>query len=225
MPRGDGIGVSARIEDEAERARLKALVTELRAGDGSSGGYIVRTAAQGAAAEAISRGHAVPRPSCGSTCARRRLRAQRRPAASTRTCRCRCACCATSWRAASTACWSTSPRAHARMLRVRRELHAGQRRPASSCTAAQRPIFDLHGVEEEIAQALERKVPLKSGGYLVIDQTEAMTTIDVNTGAFVGHRNLEETDLPHQPRGGAWRSRGSCACATSAASSSSTSST
>jgi ribonuclease G len=56
-----------------------------------------------------------------------------------------------------------------------------------------RPIFDLYGVEDEIARALERKVPLKSGGYLVIDQTEAMTTIDVNTGAYVGHRNLEET--------------------------------
>ncbi|MDH5323888.1 MAG: ribonuclease G [Gammaproteobacteria bacterium] len=56
-----------------------------------------------------------------------------------------------------------------------------------------RPIFDLYGVEDEIQKALERKVELKSGGYLIIDQTEAMTTIDVNTGAFVGHRNLEET--------------------------------
>jgi ribonuclease G len=56
-----------------------------------------------------------------------------------------------------------------------------------------RPVFELHHVEEEIQKALDRKVPLKSGGYLFIDQTEAMTTIDVNTGAFVGHRNLEET--------------------------------
>lgn len=57
----------------------------------------------------------------------------------------------------------------------------------------ERPIFDLYGVEDEIQKALSRKVQLKSGGYLIIDQTEAMTTIDVNTGAFVGHRNLEET--------------------------------
>ncbi len=57
----------------------------------------------------------------------------------------------------------------------------------------ERPIFDLHGVEDEIQKGLERKVQLKSGGYLIIDQTEAMTTIDVNTGAFVGTRNLEET--------------------------------
>ena len=56
-----------------------------------------------------------------------------------------------------------------------------------------RPLFELYSVEDEIQRALERKVPLKSGGYLVIDQTEAMTTIDVNTGGFVGRRNLEET--------------------------------
>lgn len=57
----------------------------------------------------------------------------------------------------------------------------------------ERPIFELHGIEDEIQRALERRVDLKSGGYLIFDQTEAMTTIDVNTGAFVGHRNLEET--------------------------------
>lgn len=56
-----------------------------------------------------------------------------------------------------------------------------------------RPIFDLYGIDDEIQKALNRKVELKSGGYLIIDQTEAMTTIDVNTGGFVGHRNLEET--------------------------------
>ena len=57
----------------------------------------------------------------------------------------------------------------------------------------ERPIFDLYGVEDEIQRALQNTVPLKSGGYLVIDQTEAMTTIDVNTGSFLGTRNLEET--------------------------------
>jgi ribonuclease G len=55
------------------------------------------------------------------------------------------------------------------------------------------PIFDLYSVNEEITKALERKVSLKSGGYLVIDQTEAMTVIDVNTGTYVGERSLEET--------------------------------
>lgn len=57
----------------------------------------------------------------------------------------------------------------------------------------ERPIFDLYSVEDEIERALHRSVPLKSGGHLVIDQTEAMTTIDVNTGGFVGKKNLEET--------------------------------
>jgi len=57
----------------------------------------------------------------------------------------------------------------------------------------ERPIFDLYSVEDEIQRSLDRHVPLKSGGYLVIDQTEAMTTVDVNTGGFIGRRNLEET--------------------------------
>ena len=55
------------------------------------------------------------------------------------------------------------------------------------------PDLRLYGVEDEIQRALEKEVPLKSGGYLVIDQTEAMTTVDVNTGSFLGQRNLEET--------------------------------
>lgn len=56
-----------------------------------------------------------------------------------------------------------------------------------------KPIFDLYGIEDEIKNALNPKVPLKSGGYLILEQTEAMTTIDVNTGGFVGVRNLDET--------------------------------
>ena len=62
--------------------------------------------------------------------------------------------------------------------------------PAIEFYKGQRPIFDLYSIEDEISRGLERKVPLKSGGYLIFDQTEAMTTIDVNTGAYVGHRNL-----------------------------------
>ena len=57
----------------------------------------------------------------------------------------------------------------------------------------ERPIFDLFGIDQEIEKALARRVDLKSGGYLVVDQTEALTTIDVNTGGFVGARNFEET--------------------------------
>ena len=57
----------------------------------------------------------------------------------------------------------------------------------------ERPIFDLYSIDEEIAKALARRVDLKSGGYLIVDQTEALTTIDVNTGGFVGARNFDDT--------------------------------
>ncbi len=57
----------------------------------------------------------------------------------------------------------------------------------------ERPLFDLYGVEDEIEKALARRVELKSGGYLIIDQTEALTTIDVNTGGFVGGRSFDDT--------------------------------
>jgi len=58
---------------------------------------------------------------------------------------------------------------------------------------ADRPLFDLYAIEDEIAKALGRRVDLKSGGYLIIDQTEALTTVDVNTGGFVGARNFDDT--------------------------------
>ncbi len=59
--------------------------------------------------------------------------------------------------------------------------------------SADRPLFDLYRIEEEIERALGRRVDLKSGGYLIIDQTEALTTVDVNTGGFVGNKNFDET--------------------------------
>lgn len=57
----------------------------------------------------------------------------------------------------------------------------------------EKPLFDLYNVEEDVQKALQRRIDLKSGGYLMIDQTEAMTTIDINTGSYVGSRNLEDT--------------------------------
>ncbi|MBM4180980.1 MAG: ribonuclease G [Betaproteobacteria bacterium] len=59
--------------------------------------------------------------------------------------------------------------------------------------SGERPLFDLYGVEEEIEKALGRRVDLKSGGYLIVDQTEALTTIDVNTGSFTSGRTFDET--------------------------------
>jgi ribonuclease G len=57
----------------------------------------------------------------------------------------------------------------------------------------ERPIFDLYSIDEEVARALGRRVDLKSGGYMIVDQTEALTTVDVNTGGYVGARNFDET--------------------------------
>ncbi|MCB1977576.1 MAG: Rne/Rng family ribonuclease, partial [Nitrosomonas sp.] len=57
----------------------------------------------------------------------------------------------------------------------------------------ERPLFDLYGVEDEIQKSLSKRVNLKSGGYLIIDQTEALTTMDVNTGGFIGVRNFDDT--------------------------------
>ena len=191
MPLGEAIGVSARIEDEAERTRLKSVLAELLgAGAGAGGGYIVRTAAQGASPDSLREDM--------SYLAKLWEHVQSRAAGM----------------AAGTVVHEDLPLS----LRVLRdELSRGVSRvlvdspreyqrmrefaaafmpegvPLVELYPGPRPIFDLNGVEEEIAKALDRKVPLKSGGHLVIDQTEAMTTIDVNTGAYVGHRNLEET--------------------------------
>ncbi len=76
---------------------------------------------------------------------------------------------------------------------VRARVHAGAASSASQHHTGDRPLFDLHGVEDEIEKALARRVDLKSGGYLIVDQTEAMTTIDVNTGGFVGGRSFDDT--------------------------------
>jgi ribonuclease G len=187
MPQGRGVGVSARIGDEEERARLRGFVQEW---SGGKGGWIVRTAAEAAAAEVLradmiflqrlwdvirekgARAAAgelvhedlalpmrVLRDLLGENVERVRVDA---------------------------------PAAHAGMIAFTRTFM-----PALADRIelfdGKRPIFDLYGVEDEIERALDRKVPLKSGGYLMFDQTEALTTVDVNTGAFVGHHNLEDT--------------------------------
>ena len=189
MPFGHGVGVSARIENEGERQRLREAV-QSAVDDGEAGGYIVRTAAEGAASEALR----------ADMLFLRRL-----------------------WEvldanAHSARAGTLVHEDLALPLRLMRDLvgegvdrvlvdhdatcdrmreFATTFMPALGARveryAGSRPIFDLHAVEEEIQRSLDRKVALKSGGYLIIDQTEALTTIDVNTGAYVGHRNLEET--------------------------------
>lgn len=189
VPAGEGVAVSARIDDEQERARLKSLAAGLRLSD-ARGGYILRTAAQDAAPDALRedmaylehlwqivrrRVNEVPAGSLVHEDLPLALRLLRdelsRGVAAVRV---------------------DSPEAYARMSEFAAQFMPGVAARIERYDAS-RPIFDLHGVEDEISRALERKVMLKSGGHLVIDQTEAMTTIDVNTGGYVGHRNLEET--------------------------------
>ena len=189
LPQSRLVGVSARIEDEAERARLKGLVAELSPVDAGLG-YIVRTNAEGQPSEALAedlaylsrvwnivgkRSREAPVQTCIYEDLSLPLRAVRdlirkdveKVKVDSR---------------------ETFDRLQAfvakymPVLAERIELYTGNR-----------PIFDLYGVEDEIQRALDKQVPLKSGGYLVIDQTEAMTTVDVNTGSFLGQRNLEET--------------------------------
>ena len=189
LPDCETIGVSVRIEEEEERLRLKELVHTLR--DDSVGhGYIVRTNAEGVNDFAFSadmvylgkvwqaikdRAADVDSVSCIYEDLSLPLRALR-------------------------------DMMHEEVDRIiidspdvlQKARDFAQRflpdwRDRIEEYSTDRPIFDLFGVEDEIEKALRPVTPLKSGGYLVFDQTEAMTTIDVNTGAYVGHRNLEET--------------------------------
>ena len=189
MPKSEGVGVSARIEEDDERERLRTAMESIIDVE-SAPGFIVRTAAEGASVDALR----------ADMLFLERL-----------------------WEAIeeSTARASATELVHEDLplaVRVLRDLLGSETErvridsepvythmkafaerfmPQKSSIidryTGERPIFDLYGIEDEIERALERKVPLKSGGYLIFDQTEAMTTIDVNTGAYVGHRNLEET--------------------------------
>jgi ribonuclease G len=189
MPEGSGVGLSTRIEEEAERSRLKGHI-EAFAPELAAGGYIARTAAEGAQPEALR---------ADMLFLNKLWESVRRDAATAK----------------------PGERVHEDLplaVRILRDLSSERLRAVSvdSAETAERmrhftrsfvphltdrigvhegvrPIFEQHGVEQEIQRALERKVPLKSGGHLVIDQTESMTTIDVNTGAYVGKSNLEDT--------------------------------
>ncbi len=188
LPYSKVLGVSSRIENEDERARLKSIMAEV-VGE-SSLGYIVRTNAEGVSREALAEdvdylrrawesiGQAIVATPVGARVYEDLPLPQR----------------------------AMRDRMHEMIEKVRVDSReaaehvqqfVGQFMPdlvkRIEHYVGERPIFELYGIEDEIARALLKQVPLKSGGYLVIDQTEAMTTVDVNTGSFLGQRNLEET--------------------------------
>ncbi|HTQ77114.1 MAG TPA: ribonuclease G [Burkholderiales bacterium] len=183
------IGISQRIEDEAGRAQLRERVKELLPAE-EPGGFIVRTLAEGASDDELradvgylknlwrdvherSLGARPPRLVYQDlSLAQRVLRDMVTP---------------------DTAAVRVDSRENFAALAAFAEAYMPQLRPRLEHYAGERPLFELHGVEAEIEKALARRVELKSGGFLVFDQTEAMTTIDVNTGGFVGSRNFDDT--------------------------------
>lgn len=193
MPAEEHVGVSQRIDDEQERERLKQLVQQCMESEGlNSGdaGFIVRTAAEGVGADEI----------LADTRYLRRLwrkleeRIRDNKAASVvydelplslRTLR--------DYARPEVSKIFIDSRETFQKIEQFVTQYVPEVADRIEYYPGPRPLFELYSVEDEIQRALERKVPLKSGGYLVIDQTEAMTTIDVNTGGFVGRRNLEET--------------------------------
>ncbi len=191
MPGVSHVGISQRIEDETERARLKTLIEEAAAEDSDvQGGYIIRTAAEAAQAEELIADmtylHRL------SVSIKERIGKVQAPAVVyqdlplfIRTIR-------DLIRPQTEKVRIDSRESYQRVMEFVREF-VTEFADKVEYYPGERPIFDLYSVEDEIQKALSRKVQLKSGGYVIIDQTEAMTTIDINTGAFVGHRNLEET--------------------------------
>jgi ribonuclease G len=189
LPDSDVVGVSARIEEEFERNRLKELVRTLR--DGSQGhGYIVRTNAEGVNDFALS---------ADMVYLGKVWQAIKERSATAKPATCIFEDLSLPFRALRDLMHEDVDRVRIDSPEVLQQARDFARRFVPDWLdrieeySADRPIFDLFGVEDEIENALRPAVPLKSGGYLVFDQTEAMTTIDVNTGGYVGHRNLEET--------------------------------
>ena len=190
MPFGHHIGVSQRIESEAERDRLRSMIERIQTQHKLPGSVIVRTAAEGIEEEAIAQDMAYLAKLWEYIQSRQKsvvvpsLIFEELPLPQ-RVIR------------------DLANDETAKILVDSREIHTKLKefvdvfvpnmQERLSHYPGERPIFDLYNVEEDIQKALQTRVALKSGGYLMIDQTEAMTTIDVNTGSYVGGRTLEDT--------------------------------
>lgn len=193
MPKSERIGISLRVEDEAERTRLRSTIETIKEEEEIEGfGFIVRTAAEDVGERMLKEDilfliklyqmlekkiAASPVPSLVHEDLPLHKKVFR-------------------------------DMVHEEIERIRIDSKicfqdcvsfANDMTPALADRVElydnRRPLFDIYGVEDEITRALQPKIELKSGGYIVIDQTEAMTTVDVNTGSFTGHNNFEETIL------------------------------
>jgi len=189
LPQESHIGVSQRIENEATREQLRDKLQALLP-EGHRGGYIVRTLAETASDQEFladiayldklwarlqeqTRTIAAPSPLYDELNISLRVLRDFVNDEVTRI-------------------LVDSRETYQSMLAFARDYIAGVESRLNHY-AGDRPLFDLYGVEAEIERALSRRVDLKSGGYLIIDQTEALTTVDVNTGGFTGGRNFDDT--------------------------------
>jgi ribonuclease G len=189
LPQESHIGISQRIEDEEERVHLREKLQQLLPAD-ERGGYIIRTVAETASDRELAADVEYLRKLW------RDIQAQAAAAAPL----------SLLYRDLPLSLRVLRDFAHEETGRIfidSRETYQAMSQFAASFTPnvlprlthyqGARPLFDLHNVEADIERALARRVDLKSGGYLIIDQTEALTTVDVNTGGFVGGRSFDDT--------------------------------
>lgn len=189
MPDNPHIGVSQRIEEGAERERLKNILLELKR-DAKQSGFIVRTAAEGACAQDILRDVEFTEKLWKTI--NTKLTKIKAPAIAHEELDLPLRIIRDFVPADIEKIQVDSPQLHTRLLSFVKDF-APTLNSSIELYQGDRPLFDVYNVEEEIERSLQRKVQLKSGGYLIVDQTEAMVTVDVNTGGFVGYRNLEDT--------------------------------
>ena len=189
MPYANNSGVSQRIECEAERARLRACLDAFRQ-EHHCGGFIARTAAE-CVEESILIADMIFLLKLWESIMEKIASAKPKEfihkdlPLSVRTLR-------DLYKEGIDRVRVDSKETYHRLLEFA-EVFVPEIVPVIEHYTGECPVFDIYSVEDEIKKALERKVKLKSGGYLIFDQTEAMTTVDVNTGGYVGGRNLEET--------------------------------
>ena len=189
LPQDPHIGISQRIENEAEREQLRERLQKLLPTE-EKGGFIIRTMAEDASEADLTMDVDYLRKTWDHI----QQEAKRQPAPALlyqdlslaqRVLR--------DFVGEDTTTIQIDSRENFQKLTEFGQSYTPSVLPKLMHYTGERPLFDLYGVEEEIERALGRRVDLKSGGYLIIEQTEAMTTIDVNTGSYVSGRNFDDT--------------------------------
>ena len=189
LPQEENIGVSQRIENDADRRILREKLQNLIPPD-HHGGYIIRTLAEGASDEEFAADIAYLDKLWKSL--QKQAKGLTNPVLLYQELELSLRVLRDFVNADTTRILIDSRETHYRMNAFAHD-YIDSSIDKLEHYVGQRPLFDLYGVEEEIEKALTRRVDLKSGGYLIFDQTEALTTVDVNTGGFVGGRNFDDT--------------------------------